>query len=77
MLPMMLFGRGRDTVWKLVLTPSGKEHQGFVSLMLHYLGPADRREADPVKATVEFSLLNAVGAKGTPAFRFCHITTFF
>lgn len=56
--------RGRDTVWKLVLTPVGKEHQGFVSLMLHYLGPADGKDpAEPVKATVELSLLDAVGVK--------------
>lgn len=56
--------RGRDTLWKLVLTPSGKDHQGFVSLMLHYLGPADRGEsADPVRATVEFSLLDVFGTK--------------
>ena len=54
-------------MWKLVLTPSGKEHQGFVSLMLHHLGPADRREpADPIRATLELSLLDAFGAKGTP-----------
>ena len=58
-------------MWKLVLTPVGKEHQGFISLMLHYLGTADGKDADPVRATVELSLLDAFGAKGKMLTNFC------
>ena len=54
-----------------MLTPVGKEHQGFISLMLHYLGTADGKDADPVRATVELSLLDAFGAKGKMLTNFC------